>query len=354
MGHPSLLSYVLPLIRHAWIIVAAAIVGGIISWLLASNRQISFAQHASFASRIPAGAGGLGAGLLGQLGVSLGAAPGSGYPPEMYAMLLRSADIRRAVINRQYIVREGDATRTVPTLAHAWGIAETDASQRLRLAIGRLDGATSIETDRVTGVVRIEVRAVEAELARQVVKAYLSALHGFNEAQQREAAQRDYAFAQTAVAGAWQSLAQAESELAAFRSRNRALEGSAGLSLSEERLRRQVALREQIYLSLVKAAEDARLASIRSGPVFTVIESPDNPPVLIGRGRLRSAVFGAALAAMLVVVLVYFRAGSRYLTRRSASDPRLSAFIGEIRNLVPGGRRGRSVKGPRREGKSAY
>ena len=81
------------------------------------------------------------------------------------------------------------------------------------------------------------------------------------------------------------------------------------------------------------------MASLHRAPVLTVIESPDRPPVMLGRGRVRAVIFSLVLGVVVAIFVVYVREIARYLSRRAANDQALAEVFREVRAIARPGRR---------------
>src|SRR5207245_7026005 len=84
-------------------------------------------------------------------------------------------------------------------------------------------------------------------------------------------------FSEGRVVAADSELRRAEEAVKTFYERNRGWQEAAELVFEEARLRRQVTLGQDLYMSLKREAETARIEEVNDTPVITVID-PAVPP----------------------------------------------------------------------------
>src|SRR5207302_10815015 len=109
------------------------------------------------------------------------------------------------------------------------------------------------------------------------------------------------------VATAEQQLRGAEESSRAFYERNRQWQSSPQLRFEEQRLTRQVAVQQELYLNLRREYETARIEEVNNTPVLTIIDHPAVPGRRISPQRTITvlvvtivvAIFACALAIML-------------------------------------------------------
>ena len=88
-------------------------------------------------------------------------------------------------------------------------------------------------------------------------------------------------------------LAFAEDSLKAFMFENRQFSNSPQLVFEEDRLQRQVSMRQDLVSAIAQAYEQARIEEVRNLPVITVIDHPEPPALADPRGRLMMLVLGS-------------------------------------------------------------
>lgn len=262
------------------------------------------ARYASVASFQPVprrlavtGIGALGA--FAQLSPSLGTrSPDS---PHFYADLLRSRELlERALLSRIPPNGAGARRRLLDVLDPRGDTPE----ERLESGVRRLRRMVSTMVDPRTSIVTFAVTAREALTAQATVALLLD---GLNEAIVRRRslqAGESRRFAEARLHAADSALKRAATRLRAFRSANRRWEESRALAFEEARLRRDLMLREEIYVALSRQMELALIEETNAVPVLTIVNAPTLPqrrsgprPPLAGlAAAIMAAVAGSAMA----------------------------------------------------------
>src|SRR5205807_9309463 len=95
-----------------------------------------------------------------------------------------------------------------------------------------------------------------------------------------------------------QNLHEAEDELRKFYERNRRFADSPQLTFEESRLKRQGELRQELYTSLSKELESARIDEVNDTPTITIIDPPFASSRPDGPTIPALAMMGLALAVL--------------------------------------------------------
>jgi uncharacterized protein involved in exopolysaccharide biosynthesis len=263
------------------------------------------------------------AGLAAQFGVNVPTGQ-SGQSPEYYADVLRSDGMLRRLLAANYSTAAGApvnlAARLVPGLPAG--------PERNEFAMREFRNRVSASVGLKTGIVRLSVKLDDPEVARQVAALAIDQLNALNiEAQQAMAAQ-ERRFTDERLALARRELRQAEDRLESFLRGNRLISGGPGLVLQEERLRRDVNLRQQVMVGLAQALEQSRLEEVRNVPMLSVVEPPVRPALPDSRKLVLKALFAAIVSAALVLVTLL---AGEWRRRFAISNPAASA---EVEGLV--------------------
>ena len=96
-----------------------------------------------------------------------------------------------------------------------------------------------------------------------------------------------------------QELREAENRLLVFTQRNRDTRNSPLLRLEEDRLTRDVAMRQQVYTSVVQAYDRAKIEEVRDTPVLTVLQIPEVPVRPDPRGIVTKVILTLIVGTLL-------------------------------------------------------
>ena len=244
---------------------------------------------------------GAAAALLGQIsGFPLDA----GTSPQFYAELFRSRSVLTDLVSSRFRVSPEDTTtRTLQEIL----IQDDPSPQRTEMAVKKLAKLSDASFDTRTGIVTIGVYARTPYLAKAVCDTFLAAVGNFDLKKRQSRARAERMFIEERYRGAGNDLRDAEERLRAFYTTNRSFESSPGLRLAGERLQRDVTIHQELYLSIARELEEARIQEVRDTPVFSIIDQPVVPTRRALPRRKLIVLVSAVLGALIgVAVLVFF------------------------------------------------
>jgi len=293
-----------PLIRRWRLITGIAIGGALTAAVVLVLQRPVYTAETSFAPETSPNAGLAGsliglAGLAGQFGVS--PTTSSSVSPDFFAQVLHSREIQRSILQSEFPDHSG-ASRPLLDILEVRG---TTPEQRLQKGTRRLNQRLEIDVDRRTGVVSLSVEMPSPRLAADVANRMVELLNRFNLERRQSQSREERRFSGDRLATAERELRAAEQAHLAFLQRNRAYSESPLLTFEANRLSREVQLKQEIFLTLTKSYEQARISEVRDTPVLTVIDSAV-PPVLRTRPRRVIGTIIAGLLAGLVGVVVAY------------------------------------------------
>ncbi len=288
-----------PSIRFPAIGAVAGFVVGMVWALLAPSYYYSSASilpDTRSASRQLGAA----AALLGQLsGVPLDA----GTSPQFYAELFRSRSVLTDLVSSRFNVSPEDTS--MHTLEEIL-IDDDPSSQRTEMAVKKLAKLSDASFDTRTGIVTIGVYARTPSLAKAVGDSFLAAVGNFDLKKRQSRARAERVFIEQRYRDAGVELRDAEERLRVFYTTNRSFESSPGLRLAGERLQRDVTIHQELYLSIARELEEARIQEVRDTPVFSTIDQPVVPTRRALPKRKLIVFVNVVLGALIGVAVLSF------------------------------------------------
>ena len=274
------------------------------------------------------------AGIAAQFGVPLPATD-AGASPDFYVELLASRRILGETIETRYTfpTDTGEVSGTLVDILEIEGETE---GERKEVALRRFRSMISAELDRPSGVVTFEVETFNPQLSALLARRLLDLLNRFNLETRQSQASAERRFTEVRLAEAKGELLEVENKLQAFLELNRDLGTSPLLRFRQERLDREVSIRQAVVSALAQNYEQARIDEVRDIPVITIVEEPESPALpdprmLLLRGML-ALVAGALVGSLLAFFLAFLRASRsdtadeldefRQLKRATARDIR--------------------------------
>lgn len=241
--------------------------------------------------------------------------------PQFYADLLRSRQLLDSVVRTEYTYRDIRGTPTKHNLVAMFGGRDGDSRVAIERAIAGIDRAIGVSVGRETGVARISVSTPAPELSGAIVSRFLELVNNFNLHTRQTRARAERQFAEARLREVEGELRQSEERLRAFLRVNRSYELSPTLTIEHDRLQRNVTTRQQVYITLLQAFEQARIDEVRDTPVITVVEPPYVPALPDRRGLLRRALLGCVLGTILAVGVAVLIEKAPHLRRRTRRLP---------------------------------
>ena len=324
------------LLRRAHVIVWCVFVFlglGITHALLAPVRYTATTRFIVAQSPTLPSLGGLSA-LASRFGQALPPSIAGDYTPRLLLAALTSREVLDAVLDTALVV--DDRSETIRLLS--WYDVRGD-SRPERLENGRklLNKRMNTALDDRTGILTLSVEDGDPDVAAAIARALVAVLNDFNLRTQQTTSKATRVFLEHRVGDVVAELGQAEEDLRTFLQQNRQVSGSPQLQLVQARLQRRIDLRQQVYMELSQALEQARTNEVKDTPVLTIIEHAV-PPVKRSWPRRKLIVIGwlvAGLAAALVWIAV-----SSWLAQTAAADrPSWREFRSEfnrLRRRLPG------------------
>ena len=310
----SLLELLTPLVRHRRLLLGIPIVLGLLAGLISLVLPSVYTATTTLTPVSTSSGGGLSGsalsslmGLAGQLGVSTG---GSGaISPDFIADVLKSREVLTATLESRF--RNGPAAAGQLPLLDILRVPGRTEPVRLGRGVRELMSAVQTGVDHSTGIVTLSVKARDPRLAADIANQMRVILNTFNLERRQSQSHEQARFTKERLMEAEADLRQAEADQLRFLQANREYRGSPLLEYEGSRLQRAVDLRQEVYVSLVKAYDEARISEVRDTPVITTIDSAVAPdrrsaprPVL----NVVVALLAGGVVAFILVFLLEQRA----------------------------------------------
>jgi uncharacterized protein involved in exopolysaccharide biosynthesis len=265
--------------RHRTQLAAATFIGLLLGVGLSFILPKRYEAHASFIGvggsslRLPSNLGGL-SNLAGQLGLSGISTDPSALSPYFYADLLSADTILKQLAASMQ--SEGDGKAPLPF--YEWlglgGRSRADSLDRAATVLRRM---CAVNLESRTGMIRITFTARNPRIAASAADSLLRLLNAFITRDLRTRAGAQRRFLQDRLVQADSQLVAREDQLRLFLETNRAYQGSPALVFREAELRRDVDLQRDLYLSIARSLEEARMNEVRDTPLISVIDAPAEP-----------------------------------------------------------------------------
>ncbi|HEY1953714.1 MAG TPA: GNVR domain-containing protein [Gemmatimonadaceae bacterium] len=288
-----------------WVVAGTVVLAAIAAVVLPPVYQAraSFVTAGSSSSKMASALSGSGAGLSGiasQLGVSPGGDPSES--PGFYVRLIESDELKRRLLRSRFQDPRGSSPRDSATLLEILRPRSNNPQRRMELGIKTLSKSISTDFDLKTNLVLVTVDARWSELAAAIANRTIELVDAFNHEQRVSRARSKRVFVQSRLDSAKLELRDAEEQQRVFYDQNRQWRTSPQLVFEEGRLRRNVDVASDLFLTLQRQFETARLDEFNDAAEITVVD-PAVPPWKAQWPRywilLASSLFVGALLGLL-------------------------------------------------------
>lgn len=270
---------------------------------------VSFAANSSSPSKLP---GGLSmsslSGLAGQLGMGSMSEPSES--PAFYTELVQS----RELLTRLLLSRFPDPRTANPLdsarLVDIMKLRSDEPQRRIELGVKALRKSMRATSDLKTNLIDVAVDDRWPQLAAMEANRTLALVNSFNIEQRTSRARSKRVYLQERLADAKGALAAAQVRYRDFLAANRQWQQSPMLSSDQQSLQQSTEIARDLYLTLEKQFETARLDEFNDAALITVVDSavtPQRPEWPRYSILVPAALIGGLIAGVLVagVATVY-------------------------------------------------
>ncbi len=331
-GGLSLLPLVNVLLSRRRLIIAFTLVGfgvGFLFGFLSNHTYTSGAKFLPQANENAASSADLAA-AASQFGIRLPGSTGA-WNPAVYVDLVRSTDLLAPMVSEPLEVREQGRRASLIDL---WEVKGRSPGERVERAVAHLQSDVDSREARAAGAVEFSVSTRWPSVSYQLTSRILEAVHRFNLNARSSQAAAEATFMGPLVEQSRDSLQSAESRLVGFLEHNRELSSSPELAFERDRLQREVAMRQQLYTSMLQKYEEALIGERRNTPVITILEWPRLPVLPDARHSVLKGSVGALAGALLALAIALLSHGLS--SARQRADPEASQFFDLVNEATPG------------------
>jgi uncharacterized protein involved in exopolysaccharide biosynthesis len=272
--------------------------------------------------------GGL-AGLASQFGVSI---PSGGTSPQFYVDVLESRTVMEKVLQTLFPDPRTKSPTDSAVLPDILDIEGTPEARPVERGRKELDRNVTVNADGETNIVTLSLETHYASLSAVIANYFVRLLNEFNlQTRQTNAGERRR-FIEERLTDAEAELYEGEEQLRRFLEQNRRFRGSPELEFQYERLQRQVTIHQEVFTTLRRQYEEARIQEVNDTPVITVIDAA-TPPQRKSSPRRVITVFLAFVLGAIIALVVAF-AGEFLDRAREQNDPAYYEFTSRWNQLA--------------------
>ena len=306
------------LLRQWRLVFGLPLVAGVGAVLLALVLPRSYSATSAFIPEARGARSGALSSLVGGVAGQLLSGMGGdvGETPRFYAQLLESRTILEEVLVSPY--PEEDSTRTL--LSSLRGIGGSSRADSLERGVRRLAKMVNVAVDVQSNIVTLTVTARSPQVAAALANSMIASINRFNAERRKTRARERRRFVEARLATTSVELSAAEDSVRVFLQGNRMYEQSPQLRFHLQGLQRKLDAASEVYVTLLRDFETARIEEVNDTPTLTVIDSAA-VPLRKSQPRTLLLVFGSmVVAAAAGLVLAAVRAQVAQAESAGATD----------------------------------
>lgn len=302
----SLLHYVNVLLRRRWLIILGTM--GLVVLVGAYTKLAMTPVFTAQVKFLPSGASEMAARMSSIVGGGVPAGiPDDTTSVDYYTALSQSPLFLERLIKKPFAIQKLGGSK--PLLEY-FEIAEPNETIRLQKGIEALAKIIKVTAGRPTAgrvtppIVTVSVETSEPQLSADLANAFLAEVLEYNQSVRNAKAIRNREFVERQLADNQKLLKQAEDELADFTARNRKL-ATPDLEAEKDRLARAVKVQEEVFITLKKQLELARIEEQENQPSLEIIERAVAPLRKSSPSTVKNAALAGVLGLMLFAGLAF-------------------------------------------------
>ena len=329
----SLLEVASFVVRRRRLIFVWTLLGALLGVGVAFRSPPEYTTTASFLAN-EGDQGGLAgvAGLAQQFGFAIPRSSGAARSPEFYRDLLQSREILSGVLRAGVEVVTATGVTRVDLAEHFEVKGETPEERNTRTRTHLAENVISVSVGQQTGVVTLSIRTDDPALSAAIGLRLLDLISAFDLETRQSQASAERGFAQERLEQLRVEFAVAEDSLKAFLIENRQVANSPQLTFENDRLQRQVFMRQELVTAMAQTYEQARIDEVRNTPLITVIDRPE-PAALPDPRWLLEIVLGLSFG----LIVGFGHAFIREFAERAKK--RKNAAYGEFQEVMKDAKR---------------
>lgn len=165
----------------------------------------------------------------------------------------------------------------------------------------------SVNANMKTGLIKISVLMEKPRLASEIANFISVFVTGWVNDTQKESIRKNLEFINERAAVLGAELQEAENELKKFRETNRNILNSPDLQLELQRLQRQVTIKQEVYLTMVKQREINQIEENKSADVIRILDKAIEPSNASKPSRrvvlVASFLIGIVISVLSILIL---------------------------------------------------
>lgn len=240
------------------------------------------------------------------------------FTSEYYTELLQRTVFLDRILARTFFSQEAGGE---VDLAAYYGIEASNDIERRSKTVNAIRGSLEISTARTTKVITLSYSTGEPELSAAIVNAFLEELAIYNQNIRGSKAKENREFVEKQLKNVRKMLNEAEDEQANFTARNKKV--GPDLQPELDRLKRNVKVQEEVYITLSKQLELAKIEEQEKKTMLEILERATPPLTRSAPNRKKNVILAGFVSLMLFVGLAFVL---EFMSKINRKDEKYTEF----------------------------
>jgi len=247
---------------------------------------------------------------------------------EYFVELLKSSSFQERIAQKKFYSKLFGQEVDLITY---YKINEPNENLRLIKAVKAISSNLKVSIDRTTKVISLSYSSREPELSAAVANAFVEELIVFNQDIRDTKAKLNRIFIEKQLDENQALLKKAEAELADFVARNKKI-ATPDLEMELDRLKRNVKVQEEVYITLKKQLELAKIEEQERKPTIEIIEKAKIPIAKSKPRTKMNVILAFFLAAFIFIGLAFVLEWLKKLNADEEKSREFAQYIKDIKN----------------------
>jgi len=318
-----LIDYVNVILKRRWLIVVGVFLSVLLVGIKSKTMPPVFTASAKFLpSKNPD--------MISRMGTLVGGGKVETFEDnvtsEYYTELLKSNSFLERIAKRKFLSKKfgGDID-----LISYYKIEDNNDNVRLIKAKRAISGNLKISIERSTKLINLSYSTTEPELSAEIVNGFLEELIIYNQDIRDTKAKQNRKFIEGQLEETHQLLKKAEEDLADFAARNRKI-ATPELEVDLDRLKRNVKVQEEVYITLKKQVELAKIEEQERKPAIEIIEKAAVPLYKSAPKTRKNLILAVFVSFALFVGLAFVL---EHLRKMNPGEERTQEFLKYLKDI---------------------
>ena len=219
---------------------------------------------------------------------------------KVFPVVIESRDLLSDVLKRKFKTKKYGQEKTLLEILSGGVLPVDNTKLKIKesLAIKKLKKMISVSIAKTTPIVNLSVYSFEAKLVADIASAIINELDKTQKAFKLNKSKESLSFIKERI-----SQVNIEEILKDFRQNNRLINKSPALMLEQERLKREVEVQTQIFITLKSKLELLQIDLIENSSMLKVIEKPEIPIKRTSPKRTKSVIISVIVSLIISIFI---------------------------------------------------